>query len=90
MAIVATSCRRVRPRGWANGRKAATFRVRQAEPTTTKLGLQDAVFLVQVGDHLLLVTLEPASDHGDQDMEDHDRSSGWRHDELVRSSIHPT
>src|SRR3989442_13760957 len=27
---------------------------------------------------LLLVTLEPAGDHGDQDMKNHSHSSGWR------------
>jgi hypothetical protein len=70
--------------------EAPAVGVRQAEPAATKLGFQDAVFLVQVGDNLLLVTLEPASDHGDQDVEDHGRSSGWRHDEMVRSSLHPT
>jgi hypothetical protein len=71
-------------------REAPAFHVRQAEPAATKLIFQDAVFLVQVGDNLLLVTLEPATDHGDQDGKEHGRSSGWRHDGIVRSSIHPT
>ena len=71
-------------------RKATTFRVRQVEPAATKLGFQDAVFLMHVGDHVLLVTLEPVSDHGDEDVDDHGRSSDGRHDEMVRSSIHPT
>jgi hypothetical protein len=55
-----------------------TFRVREAEPAASKLGFQDAVLLVQVGDNLLLVPWEPASDHGDQDVEDHSHSLGWR------------
>jgi hypothetical protein len=71
-------------------REAAAFGVCQVQPATAEVGFEDAVFLDEVGDDLLLVTLEPASDHGDQDVEDHSRSSGWRHDEIVRSSIHPT
>ena len=50
----------------------------QAQPVTTKLGFEDTVFLVQIGDHLLLVTLEPAGEHGDQDVQDHECSSDWR------------
>jgi hypothetical protein len=38
------------------------------------LGFQDAVFLLQVGDDPLLVTLDPAGDHGNEDVEDHRRS----------------
>ena len=36
-----------------------------------KVGFKDTVFLEEIGDDLLLVPLEPASDHGDQDVEDH-------------------
>ncbi len=31
---------------------------------------QDAVFGEEIGDDLLLVTLEPPSNHGDQDVEE--------------------
>jgi hypothetical protein len=71
-------------------REAATFGVRQAEAAATKLSFQDAVFREEIGGDLLLVTLEPARDHGDQDVEDHSRSSGWRHHESAGSRIHPT
>jgi hypothetical protein len=46
-------------------REAPVFRVRQAGPAATKLSFQDAVFLVQVGADLLLVTVDPASEHGE-------------------------
>jgi hypothetical protein len=59
-------------------REATAFRVRQAQPTATEPGFEGAVFLKEVRDHLLLVPLEPSSDHGDQDLENHSRSSGWR------------
>ena len=69
--------------------KAAAFGVGQAQPAATELGFEDAVFLKEIGDDLLLVTLEPAGDHGDQDVEDHSRSSGWRHDDIVSVQYTP-
>ena len=59
-------------------RKAAAFRVRQAQPAATEVGFEDAIFLHEIGDDLLLVPLEPAGDHGDEHVEDHSCSSGWR------------
>ena len=56
-------------------RKAAAFGIGEAQPTPTEVGFEDAVFLKEVGDDLLLVPLEPAGDHGDKDMQDHRRSS---------------
>ena len=56
--------------------EAAAFCVGQVQPAPAKLGFQDTVFLDEIGENLLLVTLEPAGDHGDQDVEDHRRSSG--------------
>ena len=47
-------------------REATAFRVGQAEPAPTELGFEDAVFLLEVGDDLLLVTLHPAGHHGDK------------------------
>jgi hypothetical protein len=40
------------------------------------LSFEDAVFLNQIRDHLLLVTLNPSSEHGEQQLEDHGLSSG--------------
>jgi hypothetical protein len=75
---VATSLRRWRPIGWASVARRRPFRIRQAQPAVTESGFENAVFLKKIGDNLLLVPLEPASDHGDQDFENHSRSSGWR------------
>jgi len=36
------------------------------------------ILFVQIGDDLLLVTLEPASEHGDEHMQDHGVSLGWK------------
>ena len=59
-------------------RKAAAFGVGEAEPATTELRFEDAVFREEIRDDLLLVPLEPASNHSDQDVQDHGVSSGWK------------
>jgi hypothetical protein len=70
--------------------EASALGVGEAESAATELGFQNAILFLQIGDDLLLVPLDPAGDHGDQNVEDHSCSSGWRHDEIARSSIHPT
>jgi hypothetical protein len=40
------------------------------------LDFEDAIFLMQVGDDVLLVTLHPAREHGEQQLKDHGLSSG--------------
>jgi hypothetical protein len=52
-------------------RKATAFHVRQAQPAATELGFEDAIFLKEIRNELVLVPLEPSRDHGDQDVEDH-------------------
>jgi hypothetical protein len=64
--------------GVGTRREATAFRVRQAQPAAPELGFEDAIFLKEIRDDLLLVLLEPSGDHGDQDLENHSRSSGWR------------
>jgi len=64
------------PERVGQGGETAALGVGQAQPAPAKVGFEDTVFLDEVGDNLLLVTLEPAGDHGDQDVEDHSRSSG--------------
>jgi hypothetical protein len=39
------------------------------------LGFEDAILCLQVCDNLLLVTLDPAGEHGEQHVEDHGLSS---------------
>ena len=43
-----------------------------------RVRFKNAVFFLKVSDHLLLVLLDPASDHRDQDMENHSCSSGGK------------
>jgi hypothetical protein len=56
--------------------ETTAFRIGEAESAAAKLGFEDTVFCEKIGDDLLLVTLEPASDHGDEDLENHSYSSG--------------
>ena len=60
---------------YAKGETAA-WRVAEPEPAAPVLGFQDAILFLEIGDGLLLVTIDSAGDHGDQDVEDHSRSSG--------------
>jgi hypothetical protein len=46
------------------------------EAAAVEVGFEDAVFLLQIGDDPLLVPLDPPGNHGDQDMENHNSSSG--------------
>jgi hypothetical protein len=58
--------------------EAAAFRVGETQPAAAELGFEETVFRVEIRDDLLLVTLEPAGEHGEQELEDHGLSSGWR------------
>ena len=55
-------------------RKAAAFSIREAQSPPTEVGFEDTILFHQIRAHLLLVPLEPASHHGDQDMQDHECS----------------
>ena len=41
--------------------EAAAFGIGEAEPAPTEVGFEDAVFLVQISDDVLLMTLNPAA-----------------------------
>jgi hypothetical protein len=53
----------------------AAFGVGQAQSVPAKLGLEDAVFREEIRNDLLMVTLDPPSEHGEQQLEDHGLSS---------------
>ena len=57
-------------------REAAAFGVCKTEPSATELRFEDTVFLLEVGDDLLLVLLQPAGHHGDEHVQDHRVFSG--------------
>ncbi len=42
-------------------------RCRSDEAGAAVLGFEDAILLLKVGDHLLLVPIDPAGDHGDEE-----------------------
>jgi hypothetical protein len=56
--------------------EATAFGVGESQALRVELGFEDAIFLLEVGNHLLLVPLEPAREHRDEDMENHSPSSG--------------
>jgi len=58
--------------------EAAALGIGESEPTATEVGFEDTVFLDQIGDHLLLVTLDPPGDHHDEHLQNHGLPLGWR------------
>ena len=58
--------------------EAAALEVSETQPSAAELGFEDAILCLEVGDHLLLVTLHPAGDRGEQELEDHHLTSGWK------------
>jgi len=69
---------------------AATRGIGEAEPATPELGCEDAVVREERRAGLLRMTLDPSDAQSDQDVEDHNRASGWRSWRDRLSSIHPT
>jgi hypothetical protein len=47
-----------------------------------ELGREDTILLDHIRDHLLLVTLHPAGNHGDEHLQDHGVSSVGSRDEM--------
>ncbi len=58
--------------------EATAFGVGKPQAAATKLRFEDTIFLNQVRDDLLLVTLEPSGDHGHEHLQGHGVSSGWK------------
>jgi hypothetical protein len=60
------------------GGEATALGVGEPQSAATELRFEDAVFFEQIRDNLLLVTLNPTGHYGNQHVEDHGLSSGWR------------
>src|SRR5215510_7104315 len=46
----------------------------QAGALTTKFGVERTVFFQKISDDLLLMAIDPAGDHGDEDVQNHGNS----------------
>jgi hypothetical protein len=49
-----------------------------------ELRFENTIFLVEISDDVLLMTLHPAGNHGNQDVEDHSASQVGGRDEIIR------
>ena len=56
----------------------------------TESGFENAILFLQIDDDLLLVTIDPAGDHGDEDVQDHGVPRVESRDVMVPFSIRPT
>jgi hypothetical protein len=52
-------------------RESATFGVGEPQPAAAEVGFEDAIFLKQIRNHLLLIPLQPPGNHSDEHAEDH-------------------
>ena len=71
-------CEALAPEWVGERRQPAAFGVAQAQPAAPQVGFEDAVFRLQIGDDLLLLALEPAGKHSQEQWKNHSLSSGWR------------
>jgi hypothetical protein len=62
------------PKRVGEGGQSSALGIGEAEPATTEPRFQHTVFCEEIRDSLLLVPLEPARDHSDEDWENHRRS----------------
>jgi hypothetical protein len=64
----------------ANGKsescETAAFGIGESDAFTPEFGVEGTVFFQEIGDDLLLVAIDPAGNHGNEDLEDHDDSWG--------------
>jgi hypothetical protein len=51
--------------------KTSALGIGEPQASLTELSFENAIFLVERGDGVALVTSDPASDHGDEDVQDH-------------------
>ena len=54
----------------------ASFGISEANALVAQFGFVNSDFFRLVGDDLLLVAIDPAGDHGDEDLEDHRHPPG--------------
>src|SRR5262249_203469 len=50
------------------------FGIGEAEALTTEFGVERTVFFQKISDDLLLMAIDPAGDHGDEDLQNHGNS----------------
>lgn len=74
------------------GERGAATALGGSEPqlSTTAVGFEHVMLFLKGGDDVLLVTLAPAGDHGDEDVQDHGVPRVESRDVMVPFSIRPT
>src|SRR5215510_12560824 len=51
--------------------------VSQAQAPVWEFGCENAIFFFEIRDDMLLMPVDPAGNHSDEDVENHEGSSGW-------------
>src|SRR5262245_59424891 len=60
-----------------HGRQSSAFGVSQAQAPVWEFGGENAIFFFEIRDDMLLMPIDPAGNHGDEGVENHEGSSGW-------------
>jgi hypothetical protein len=68
-------------------RETAAFGVSESQTATAEVRFEDTIFLKQICNHLLLIPLQPAGNHGDEHVKDHGVPQVKSRAVRVRSSI---
>ena len=53
-------------------REPAAFRICEPQPAAAEVGFEEAILFLEISNDVLLVTLEPAGDQRDEDVQDHE------------------
>src|SRR5262245_59262887 len=73
------------------GRETTAFGIGEAGALTTKFGVERTVFFQKISDDLLLMAIDPAGDHGDEDVQNHGNSwdGEYRRDHSTEYTVNP-
>jgi hypothetical protein len=58
------------------GCKTTALSISEADAPITEFGVEGTVFFQKICDDLLLMSVDPTGDHGDEDLQNHDGSWG--------------
>src|SRR5262249_12262080 len=72
-------------------REMTAFGIGEADALTTEFGVERTVFFQKIRDDLLLMAIDPAGDHGDEDLQNHGNSwdGEYRRDHSTEYTVNP-
>jgi hypothetical protein len=67
------------------------FGIGESDTSPTKLRMEGSILFQEMGDNLLLVAIDPAGDHSDEDLQNHGDSWGddYRRAHSIEHTVNP-